>query len=152
MYCIRESMGNQWREARRGEIWSVLGTLSTREMWVPHVNNKHKTMYRYVLAHAGLAKKQTNKQTKNEFWHEFVLYFVVADFWLRFFCIINFRFVPFEVRQFKTSCNGLKIDCGSPHGVQLFTECVLRHYILLFYTRFCRLGLQTIDNGFDSGT
>ena len=26
--------------------------------------------------------------------------------------------------------------------MQLFTECVLRHYILLFYTRFCRLGLQ----------
>ena len=31
--------------------------------------------------------------------------------------------------------------------VQLFTECILRHYIMLFYTHFCRLGLQTIDNG-----
>ena len=36
--------------------------------------------------------------------------------------------------------------------VQLFTECVLCHYILLFYTRFCRRGLQTIDNGLVSAT
>ena len=36
--------------------------------------------------------------------------------------------------------------------MQLFTESVLRHHILLFYTSFCRLGLQTIDNGIVSGS
>ena len=46
----------------------------------------------------------------------------------------------------RNNCSGLKIDWGSPR-VLLFTECVIRHYILLFYTSFCRLGLQTIDNG-----
>ena len=30
MYCICESMGNQWREARWGEMWSILETLRTR--------------------------------------------------------------------------------------------------------------------------
>ena len=33
---------------------------------------------------------------------------------------------------------GLIIYWGSPNGVQLFTECVSRHYIVLFYTWFCR--------------
>ena len=28
----------------------------------------------------------------------------------------------FEIRQFKTNCSGKKIDWGSHHGVQLFTE------------------------------
>ena len=56
------------------------------------------------------------------------------------------------VHQFKTNCSVLKTDWGSPHLVLLFTECVLHHYILLFYTRFCRLGLQTIDRGLVPGT
>ena len=60
-------------------------------------------------------------------------------------------FVLVEMWQFKNNCSGLKIDWGSP-PVQLFTECVLCHYILLFYTGFCRLGLETIDNGVVSGT
>ena len=30
LYCIRESMGSQWREARWGETWSILGNLRTR--------------------------------------------------------------------------------------------------------------------------
>ena len=30
LYCIRESMGNQWRGARWGEMWSVLEILRTR--------------------------------------------------------------------------------------------------------------------------
>ena len=30
LYCIRESMGNQWSGARWGEMWSVLETLRTR--------------------------------------------------------------------------------------------------------------------------
>ena len=47
----------------------------------------------------------------------------------------------------------LKYAClRSPSGVQLFTKCVLRHYILLFYTLFCRLGMQTIKNSLVSGT
>ena len=29
LYCIHESMGNQWREARWGEMWSVLETFKT---------------------------------------------------------------------------------------------------------------------------
>ena len=50
---------------------------------------------------------------------------------MRFFCSINLCFDPFKIRQFKTNCTVLKIDWDSPHGVQLFTECVLRHYNLL---------------------
>ena len=42
----------------------------------------------------------------------------------------------FEMRQFKTNCSGLKTGWESPKGMQQFTECVLRHYILFFYTRF----------------
>ena len=72
--------------------------------------------------------------------------------YVQFFCSINFCSGPFEIRQFKTNCSVLKIDWGSPHMVQLFTECVLCHYILLFYTHFCRLGLQTTDSGLISGT
>ena len=36
----------------------------------------------------------------------------------------------------------------------VFMECVLCHYVLLFhfYTCFCRLCLQTADNGLVSGT
>ena len=79
------------------------------------------------LAHADLAKKIIL--------HEFLL------FYERLLCSINFCFGPVEMRQFKNNCSGLKIDWGSPHGVHLFTECVLRHYSLLFYTRFYRLGL-----------
>jgi len=48
--------------------------------------------------------------------------------------------------QSEIKCSGLKIDWGSPNGVQLLTECVLRHYSLLFYTRFCRLGLFMPNN------
>ena len=81
------------------------------------------------------------------------IFFVeVLFFYVRFFCSINFCFGPFEIRQFKTNYNVLKIDWGSLHMVQLFPECILCHYILLFYTRFCRLGLQTIDSGLISGT
>ena len=59
-------------------------------------------------------------------------------FYVRFFCSINFCFGLFELCQFKTNCSVLiKIDWGYPYRVQLFTECVLRHYSLLFYTRFC---------------
>ena len=65
----------------------------------------------------------------------------------KIFCTANFFFGPFEIRQFKTNYSDLKTDWGSPNGVQLFTECVLRHYILLFYTLFCRLNLQTTGNG-----
>ena len=36
--------------------------------------------------------------------------------------------------KFMTNCSGLKIDWGSPSVVQLPTECILFHYILLFYT------------------
>ena len=54
---------------------------------------------------------------------------------MRLLCIINFRFGPVEMREFK-NCSGLKIDWVSPHGVQLFTECVLCHYSLMFYTHF----------------
>ena len=72
------------------------------------------------LAHADLAKKI------DFFLHEFLLFYV------RLLCSINFCFGPVEMRQFKNKCSGLKIDW----------ECVLRHYILLFYTSFCRLGLQ----------
>ena len=53
-------------------------------------------------------------------------------------------FGPFQIRQFKTNCNGLNIYLGSPN--------LLRHNIVLFYTRFCGLGLQTNDNGVISGT
>ena len=63
-------------------------------------------------------------------------------FYVRLLCSINFCFGPVEMRQFKNNCSGLKIDWGSPPGAA-FTECVLRHYILLFYTNVCRLGLQT---------
>ena len=41
----------------------------------------------------------------------------------------DFSVASLEIRQFKTNYGGLKIDWGSPNGVQLFTECVLRHYI-----------------------
>ena len=57
---------------------------------------------------------------------------------MRLLCSINFCFGPFELRQFKNNCSGLKIGAIFPR-LQLFTECVLRHYILLFYTSFCRL-------------
>ena len=67
-------------------------------------------------------------------------------------CSINFCFGYFEKRHFKTNCSGLKIDWGSPNRVELFTECALCHYILLFYTHFCRLSLQTVNNGIVSGT
>ena len=30
LYCIRESMGSQWRDARGGEVWSVWGATVTR--------------------------------------------------------------------------------------------------------------------------
>ena len=77
-------------------------------------------------------------------------------FYVPLLCGINFGFGHVEMRQFKNNCSGPKIDWGSlsppPYRLQLFTECVLRHYILLFYTSFCRLGLQTIDNGVVSGT
>ena len=92
------------------------------------------------LAHADLAKK------RRFFCMNF--YCFMCDYYVD----MNFCFGPVEIRQFKNNCSGLKIDWGSPPRVQLFTECVLRHYILLFYTRFCRLGLQTIDNGVVSGT
>ena len=73
---------------------------------------------------------------KNDFLHEILLFYV------RLLCSINFRFGPDEMRQFKNNCNGLKIDWDLPQ-VHLFTDCVLRHYILLFYTNVCRLDLQT---------
>ena len=38
--------------------------------------------------------------------------------------------VAFEIRQFKTSCSGLKVDQGSLNEVQLFTECIWRHNIM----------------------
>ena len=54
-----------------------------------------------------------------------------ALFYMRLLCSIDFCFGPFEMRQFKHNGNGLKIDWDLPL-LQLFTECVLRHYILLF--------------------
>ena len=85
------------------------------------------------LAQADLAKKRF--KIFFFFWHECLLFYV------RLLCSINFCFGPVEIQQFKNNCSGLKIDWGPP--MQLFTECVLRHYILLFYTSFCRLGVQT---------
>ena len=79
---------------------------------------------------ADLAKK------KSFFLHEFLLFYV------RLLCSINFCFGPVEMRQFKNNCSGLKIDWDLLR-VQLLTECVVRHYILLFYTNFCRFCLQT---------
>ena len=82
---------------------------------------------------ADLAKKT---KPKNNFVHGFLLFYV------RLLCSINFCFGPVEMRQFKNNCSGLKIDWDLLR-VQLLTECVVCHYILLFYTNFCRLGLQT---------
>ena len=65
---------------------------------------------------------------KTDFLQEFLWFYV------RLLCSINFCFGPVEIQQFKNNCSGLKIDWGPP--MQLFTECVLRHYILLFYTIF----------------
>ena len=48
--------------------------------------------------------------------------------------ISNLALLKYAV--FKSNCGGLKIDWGYPIGVQLFTEFVLCHYILLFYTCF----------------
>ena len=88
------------------------------------------------LAHADLAKN------KNKIAWFFLLFYV------QIFCSINFCFGPFEIYQFKTNCSVLKFDWESPHMVQLFTECCVScHYILLFYTCFCRFGLQTLDSG-----
>ena len=96
------------------------------------------------LAHADLAKEKLCVVVVVVL-HEYLLFYV------RFFCGIHFCICPFEIRQFKTNCSVLKIGWGSLHAMYLFTECVL-HYILLFYTRFCRLGLQTTNNGLASGT
>ena len=77
-----------------------------------------------------------------------------------YFCCFRYdfsvRLIPalalFEIRQFKTNSCGLKIDWGSHHRVQLFTECVLRHYILFFYTRFyTHSACKKTDNGVVSG-
>ena len=65
------------------------------------------------LAHADLVKKR--------FWTRI---FVLGEIFLS----IHFCFGPFEKRQFKANCSGLNIDWRSPNGVQLFAECVLRHY------------------------
>ena len=63
---------------------------------------------------------------------------------MRFLCSINFCFGRVEMRQFKNKCSGLKMDWRSPPRLQLFTECVLRHYILLFYTRFVDLAYKQL--------
>ena len=41
---------------------------------------------------------------------------ILSLFFRRFFCSINFCFGPFEIRQFKTNCSGLKTDLDLPTG------------------------------------
>ena len=65
------------------------------------------------LAHADLAKKL--------FLHGFLLFYV------RLLRSFNFCFGPFELRQFKNNCSGLK-DLSR---LQLFTECVYKHHCFI---------------------
>ena len=71
------------------------------------------------LAHADLAKEKLFVVVL----HEYLLFYV------RFFCGIHFCICPFEIRQFKTNCDGLKIDWGSPHGCNYLWNA---YYVITF--------------------
>ena len=120
------------------QIWDR-GKSVHMEVFMSLINNFGRDKLLKELAHAGLAK---TKKLKTFF---FFFFFFTYDFCVALICALALlRY--FEICQFKTNCSGLKTDWGSPYGVQIFTECVLRH------SRFCWLGLQTIDNGVVSGT
>ena len=70
-----------------------------------------------------------------------------SSFFHSFFslCSIHFCFGPVGMRQFKNKFSGLKTDWGSPPGCSDLRNA---YYV----PSFCRLGLQTIDNGFGQTT
>ena len=68
LYCIRESMGSQWREAKWEEIKSILGTLGTRPMalfWTfCSLFERERELENFILQ--GLERerqRQTDRQT-----------------------------------------------------------------------------------------
>ena len=72
-------------------------------------------------------------------------------FYVQLLYSINFCFGPFEMWQCKNNCSGLKIDWGShpccsylQNAYSVITFCCFTHI-------FCRLSLQTTDNGVVSG-
>ena len=56
---------------------------------------------------------------KKYFLHELLLFFV------RLLCSISFCFGPFEMRQFKNNCSGLKTDWGLPPAAAIYGMCIM---------------------------
>ena len=81
------------------------------------------------LAHADLAKKHTKNTQKT------LLFFGknLLLFYARLLCSINFYSGPFEMRQFKNNCSGLKIDWGSPPPAAAIYEMRITslHFVVL---------------------
>ena len=83
----------------------------------------------------------THTHAQHNFLHQLLLFYV------QFFCSINFCIGPIEIRQFKTNYGGRKLDWGSPHGCSYLQNVYYVITLCCFTHIFCRLGLQTIDNG-----